>query len=261
MKLHYQLYGEGRPLIILHGLFGLSDNWVTFSKTFSSLGYACYALDLRNHGRSPHSEEFNYTLMAEDLREFMDDRGLAKAIVLGHSMGGKTAIAFAATFPERVERLIVVDIAPRYYPPHHQAVLAALHAVDLESIVSRKEAEAELRAGLQNEATIQFLLKNLYWKTETRLGWRFNLGVLEKHVETVGESFPMAFSIDIPVLFVRGERSGYITEKDEQEIKQHFSNVKIVTVPAAGHWVHADNPSGFASVVRKFLEENTVLST
>lgn len=241
------------PLFILHGLFGLGDNWMTFSNTFSSLGFACYAIDLRNHGRSPHSDDISYSLMAADVKELMDDLSIDKIILMGHSMGGKVAMFFSELFPERVEKLIVVDIAPRYYAPHHQNILSALHAVDLQSAGGRKQVEEQLRVSIHDEATLQFLLKNLYWKEDNRLGWRFHLNGLEKNIDIIGVAFSPKEKISVPTLFIRGEKSGYIQPGDENEIKSIFMDVEIVTVPNAGHWVHAENPKGFAEKVETFL--------
>ena len=164
MKLFHKKIGEGKPLIILHGLFGMSDNWMTLSKQFAENGFACYMVDQRNHGRSPHSDAFNYTVMATDLLELMADEQLRSANIIGHSMGGKTAMFFSCVHPEKTEKLVVADIAPKYYPPHHNSELIALQGLDLNVINSRKEAEASLKLSLHDEATVQFLLKNLYWK-------------------------------------------------------------------------------------------------
>jgi esterase len=253
MKLHYHLTGEGRPLFILHGLFGLSDNWVTFTRRMAEDGFACYAVDLRNHGRSPHSMEFSYDLMQQDLLQLMDDLSISKASVLGHSMGGKAAMFFAMDHPQRVEKLVVADISPRYYPVHHTPMLQALKRIHPEELSSRNEAAAYLRNEEMDEATIQFLLKNLYRNDDGSFDWRFNLAAIENNIDAVGEALPPYARISVPALFVLGERSNYVTETDREEIKRIFSNVHIESVAAAGHWVHAENPEGFYSVVRKFL--------
>jgi pimeloyl-ACP methyl ester carboxylesterase len=253
MKLFFNRIGEGRPLVILHGLFGLGDNWATLARRLAEEGFACYLVDQRNHGRSPHSPDFSYELMADDLHGFLADNGLSDPVLLGHSMGGKTVIRFVQEHPGTAQKLIVVDIAPRYYPPHHQAVLAALQAVDFEQVRSRRQAEEILRNALHEEATVQFLLKNLYWKSDDRLDWRFNLEVLSRSIERVGAAMPEGAAISAPTLFVRGERSGYISAADEAEIRRRFSRVEVVTVPQAGHWVHAENPTGFLEAVLPFL--------
>jgi pimeloyl-ACP methyl ester carboxylesterase len=261
MKLFFHKTGSGQPLLILHGLFGMSDNWMSLSKQFAENGFECYTVDLRNHGRSPHSDEFNYGVMADDILELMNDHHIASADILGHSLGGKVAMFFATQNPGRTNKLIVADIAPRYYAPHHDSIIAALHAVDLDSITSRKEAEAQLRISLKDEGTVQFLLKNLYWEEkgagmEKKLAWRFNLRAIEKNIDAVGEAVPEDALFQKPVLFVRGEKSGYITTDDEPLIRKHFPIVELKTIPNAGHWVHAENPKGFMEVVLGFLKSD-----
>ncbi|MCX6290388.1 MAG: alpha/beta fold hydrolase [Bacteroidetes bacterium] len=260
MKLFFKKTGEGKPLLILHGLFGMSDNWMTLSKQFAEHGFACYTVDLRNHGRSPHSETFNYQVMADDLAELMADEHISSTNIIGHSMGGKTAMFFAAAHPERTERLVVVDIAPRFYPPQHDSVMAALQNINLETISSRKEAEDHLRNTLGDEATIQFLLKNLYWSEATekklpvkKLAWRFNLPAIKKNIDAIGEALPAGTRFNKPVLFVRGEKSAYITKQDEADIKKHFPLSQVATVAKAGHWVHTENPTVFFDTVLEFL--------
>jgi esterase len=254
MKLFFKKTGEGKPLIILHGLFGLSDNWSSISKSFSENGFCCYTVDLRNHGRSPHSDQFDYPVMADDIFELMQDEKINKVDIIGHSMGGKVAMFFALKYPELIRKMIVVDIAPRYYSPHHQSVFAALNSIDLSIIASRKEVEELLRNALKEEATIQFLLKNLYWKNDKQLDWRFGLKEIEKNIENVGVELPGDDVIHVPTLFIRGSRSGYIAESDEAEIKKRFSDVDLKTVSDAGHWVHAENPKGFLEVALCFIE-------
>lgn len=254
MKLYFKKIGEGNPLIILHGLFGLGDNWATLSRQYADQGYAVYLVDQRNHGRSPHDFEFSYDAMTGDLLELLGDEGISKADFIGHSMGGKTLMFFALQHSAFIRKMIVADIAPRYYAPHHQSVLSALHAVDVENISSRKEAEERLRLSLKDEGTIQFLLKNLYWKTETKLDWRFGLKEIEANIDEVGKALPSAPPILTPVLFLKGERSGYISREDEMEIQTRFSNVEIATVPSAGHWLHAENPKVFLEMTTAFLK-------
>ncbi len=258
MKLFFKKTGEGKPLIILHGLFGLSDNWMTLAKKFGDNGFASYTPDLRNHGRSPHENEFNYQVMADDVFEFMSNEKISPAAMIGHSMGGKVAMFFAGAYPEKTDRLVVADIAPRYYSPHHDGVIAALRQVNLDDTQSRKEAEEHLRISIHDEATIQFLLKNLYWKEgnggEKKLAWRFNLPAIEKNIDSVGEKLPDNLVYDEPVLFVRGERSGYVTSQDEPAIKKHFPKAQIKTIAGAGHWVHAEKPAEFFETVLEFLK-------
>ena len=254
MKLYFKKIGEGKPLLILHGLFGLGDNWATLSKAFAENGFCVYQIDQRNHGRSEHSFDFSYDFMANDIKLLMRAENLSRADIIGHSMGGKTAMYFALENPEMVNKMIVADISPAYYPQHHHSVLSALHSVNLELIKSRKEAEEQLHAALHDEGTIQFLLKNLYWKTDTQLDWRFGLQEIEDNIEMVGEALPGNKVIDVPTLFLKGERSGYITSEQEDLIRKRFSNVEIEIVPDTGHWVHAENPKAFLEMSLKFLK-------
>ena len=255
MKLFFKKSGEGKPLLILHGLFGMSDNWATLSKQFSEKGFLVYLVDARNHGRSPHSDEFDFPSMSNDMIELMNDEKISTSSIIGHSMGGKTAMWMACEHPERISKLVVADIAPRYYEPHHQSVLAAIHAVDLDQLTSRKEAENSLRESLRDEGTIQFLLKNLYWNEKEKLDWRFNLRGIEKNISKIGIALPEQFRFDGETLFLRGEKSGYITDADKLDIEKHFPAAKIKTVPGAGHWIHAENPIGFMDAVLPFLRE------
>lgn len=253
MKLHFNKIGEGNPLLILHGLFGLGDNWATLSKAFAQNGFCVYQIDQRNHGRSEHSFDFDYSFMSNDIKILMQDEKLNSADIIGHSMGGKTAMYFAREYPSMVNKLIVADISPAYYPQHHQSVLSALHSINLAELTNRKQAEEILRNALKDEGTIQFLLKNLYWKTDTQLEWRFGLQEIEDNIEMVGEALPGTDVINVPTLFLKGAKSGYIQEEQEELIRKRFSNVEIKTVPNAGHWVHAENPKAFLEMILEFL--------
>lgn len=254
MQLFFRQLGKGNPIIILHGLFGMSDNWLTVGKTLAE-HFSVFLVDQRNHGQSPHSDIFNYQVMSDDLFEFMHEQHLDKAILIGHSMGGKTAMQFAAEHAEKVSKLLVVDIAPRYYPPHHQDILKALFAVDFEKIKSRKEAEAELSEYIEAVGTKQFLLKNLYWKNvnEQQLAWRFNLQVISKNIDETGKEILSSPPLQLPTLFLRGEKSNYITDADFTTIKNDFPLAKILTIKNAGHWIHADNPKEFLQSVMEFV--------
>lgn len=253
MNLFFKKIGEGKPLFILHGLFGLSDNWSTLSKGYAEKGFSVFAIDLRNHGRSGHSDIFTYETMANDLDELIHAQSISSIDLIGHSMGGKVGMQFALMFPEKLNKLIVADISPKYYPPHHASVLAALHSVQLTEQLTRKEAENTLRMSLNDEGTIQFLLKNLYWETDTKLNWRFGLKEIENNIDQIGAALVGTQKIDVETLFVRGERSGYINDEDIQLIKNRFSKVEIITIPNSGHWVHAENPKAFFEETVKFL--------
>jgi len=263
MKLFFRKSGTGKPLIILHGLFGISDNWAALAKLWSEY-FTVYAVDLRNHGQSPHSEEWNYEVMANDIIELMGDEKLTDVAILGHSMGGKVAMRLAIEYPMAVSKLIVVDIAPKQYPPHNTDIVNALKKVDLDKIQSRKDAEEILREDLHDEGTIQFLLKNLYWSQgpfagkenaagEKSLAWRFNLAVISKHLSEVYSATLPPLICETESLFIRGEKSQYVMPEDEADIRTLFPNSTIVTIPDAGHWVHADQPFPVFETVMKFI--------
>jgi esterase len=255
MKLFFRKSGSGRPLIILHGLFGISDNWAALAKLWSE-HFTVYAVDLRNHGQSPHSEEWNYSVMAEDIIGLMGDEKLSDVVLLGHSMGGKAGMRLAIDYPTALSKLIVVDIAPRQSLPNNSEVVRALQQVDMDKINSRKEAEAILRPLLHDEGTIQFLLKNLFWKElpggEKKLDWRFNLDVISRKIDEVYAATLPDPVCETETLFIRGSKSPYIMPEDEVGIARTFPNSSIASVEGAGHWVHADKPGEVYSLVTQF---------
>lgn len=253
MELHYRNMGEGQALIILHGVFGTSDNWQTFAKQLTN-EYQVFLLDQRNHGLSPHSDEFDYHVMAEDLREFIDAHQLKNPVVLGHSMGGKVAMFFATKYPEKFDKLIVVDIAPRAYPVHHQKILEALGAVKIDELSNRKEAEDQMKPIIADAGIRQFLLKNLKREDNDRFSWKLNLPVISRNIERIGEPVDDRQTVEKPVLFVGGEKSDYIREEDHTLIQEIFPQARIVTIPGAGHWVHAEQPKLLLEEVARFLE-------
>ena len=250
--LHSKIIGSGKPLVILHGLFGMLDNWQGLAKEFGQF-FETHIVDQRNHGRSFHANAHNYELMCADLLTYLDANGLDKVFLLGHSMGGKTAMLFATMYPERVEKLVVVDIAPKYYAPHHQEILAGLHAIENAAITSRKEADIILAKHFPQIGIRQFLLKNLYWKTKDELCFKFNLKVLSNEIENVGEPLIDDAIFYEPTLFVDGQNSNYILPEDQELIETHFPDAQIVEVAKAGHWVHAENPTDFFEEVSRFL--------
>lgn len=253
MKLHHKSVGNGRPLIIVHGLFGSGDNWTTVGRGLADHGYNVFLVDLRNHGRSPHDDGMDYALMAADLEEFMEDHALTDVVLLGHSMGGKTAMRHAQVFPGRVSRLVIVDIAPRAYPPHHQSVFEALNSVRLDEVKSRKEVEQLLSHHLSEKPIVDLLMKNLYWSTPERLAWRFDLKAIENAIHSIGAELPSTPKVDLPVCFIRGGKSDYINATDETVIRGTFTNSHFITIPEAGHWVHADQPADFLHSVLSWL--------
>lgn len=254
MVLHSQIIGEGQPFIILHGFLGMGDNWKSLAKKFSELGYQLHLVDQRNHGRSFHDTNFNYALLASDLYKYCSHHKLENIVLLGHSMGGKTAMEFATTYSEMVTHLIVADIAPKAYPSHHQDILKALSSLNFSEIKTRGQAETVLSTYIKDTGTRLFLLKNLYWKEKGQLGLRINLPVLIEKIEEIGKALPLDRTYNGTTLFARGENSGYIEAVDELNILNQFPNAQIVTIKKAGHWLHADNPIHFFDEIISFLK-------
>ncbi|MEW5674852.1 alpha/beta fold hydrolase [Flavobacterium enshiense] len=253
MELYSRIEGEGKPFLIVHGFLGMSDNWKTLAGQFAQLGLQVHTLDMRNHGKSPHSEEFSYEIMVQDVYDYCERHQLDKIYLLGHSMGGKIAMLFATTYPEKVEKLIVADIGPKYYPPHHQKILAGLNAVDFSQQPSRAEVEAILAQHINDFGTRQFLLKNLYWAEPGQLAFRFNLDVFNRKIEVIGKALPFENTFDKSTLLLRGDKSDYILDADFETIRHHFPDSEIVTIKNAGHWLHAENPVDFFKVTSDFL--------
>ena len=254
MLLHSNIIGAGTPLVILHGFLGMGDNWKTLAKQFSEANFQVHLVDQRNHGRSFHDNDFDLEILADDLKNYCQYHNLQDIILLGHSMGGKTAMLFAAQFPEIVARLIIADIAPRYYPIHHETILAGLLAIDFEQLQTRKEADEILAHYVTDFGTRQFLLKNLYWVEKGQLGLRINLPILAANVGEIGEALPTNHKFEKPTLFLRGDKSEYIGTSDEVLIKMQFPNALIKTVSNAGHWLHAENPQEFYQFVTEFIK-------
>ncbi len=252
MKLNYKIVGTGKPLVILHGLFGSADNWLSIARELDK-EFTMYLVDQRNHGDSPHDDEWNYEVMVEDLKELLDDEGLDKAYLMGHSMGGKTVMNFALKYPERVEKLIVADIAPRYYPVHHESILEGLNSLDLKTISSRKEADDALANYISEPGIRQFLLKSL-GRDADGFVWKINLPVITKNIENVGEALPEGESFEGPTLFLAGANSNYVQQKDLPEILEFFPNYELEFVQNAGHWLHAEQPHAVVEEIRKFLK-------
>lgn len=257
MKLNFKRYSEqGEPLLVLHGLFGSLNNWAWHCRRFAEQ-FAVIALDLRNHGASPHSNDMSYPLMADDVLELMDDLDLEQAHVLGHSMGGKVAMQLALTHPQRIGRLIVADIAPVQYGGErgeHDEIFEGMCAVDLSIVKSRNDADRQLANWVDDEVVRQFLLSNLVRDEHGHFAWRINLPVLRERYAQL-RAKPMAdkpFTGD--VLFVRGDQSDYIGEQHRDEILELFPRAKIKTLMQAGHWLHAEKPETFNRIVSTFLQ-------
>lgn len=250
MKLFYRQFGEGEPFIILHGLFGLSDNWVSIAKVLSET-YRVIIPDMRNHGQSPHSPVFNYDAMTSDIIELMDDLDLSKAIILGHSMGGKAAMQFALQNPDLTEKLIVVDMSMRRFEGRqlHTDIIQAMMSIDFQTIESRTDVSRQLATTIADERVRLFILKNLYRKTRYQLDWRLNLTDINQNIDYIFDAISSSTQYMGPALFIKGEQSDYILDTDKPNILQHFPHAIFQTVAGAGHWVQADNPEGFLEKV------------
>lgn len=252
--LHSRIEGEGKPLLIIHGFMGMSDNWKTLGGQYATQGYQVHAVDMRNHGKSFHSDVFTYDAMVRDLVEYIDGNSLGTVDVIGHSMGGKAAMFIATQYPEKVNRLVVADISPKYYRPHHQTELGALNAVDFTLKPDRSGVEATLAQYIADAGTRQFLMKNLYWKEPGQLDFRINLPVFNKETDAIGQALPEGSHFDGPTLFLRGDRSDYIKDEDFNLIKNIFPQAEIKDIANSGHWVHAENPKDFLAETLAFLK-------
>ncbi len=255
MKLFYRHSGSGKPVVILHGLFGLSDNWVTFARRLSD-DYSVYLPDLRNHGQSPHSSVFNFPSLEDDILELVEDVGLEEFILMGHSLGGKTAMFFALHHPQLLKKLVVVDISLRRSPPsgEHQDLINAMLSVDFSEAASRSDVERQLQPLVKSEKLRQFLLKNVYWRDRNKLDWRLNLRAINENLPGIFGGVAETGEFGGPALFVRGALSPYILDEDIPEIKAKFPGAEVKTIAGAGHWVHADAPGEFFAIVKEFLD-------
>jgi len=252
LELFFRSYGSGHPLLILHGLLGASGNWHSLSKNVFSSEYRVLAVDLRNHGRSPHAETFSYEAMTEDLLELMDRESISSAHFLGHSLGGKTAMHFALEHSERVDGLIIADIAPVDYPNRHEALLATLEGLDLSRFSSRSEIDNALAERFSDASFRQFLMKGLH-RTGESFAWTFNLPSIIGGYSSLQEAVLGWQPHEGPTLFIRGARSDYILDEHMMLIRTLFPYAEVETIEDAGHWIHADAPDRFADLVMKFL--------
>ncbi|MCG8582385.1 MAG: alpha/beta fold hydrolase [Bacteroidales bacterium] len=266
MKLFYREYGQSGPqLVILHGLYGASDNWVSIARQLEG-DYHVYLLDQRNHGQSPHSNIHDYESMAGDLLEFLDDKKINKAHVIGHSMGGKTAMRFALAHPERVNKLVILDIAPKSYASfsnyaqitnNHELIINSLSATQLHGIKSRKAIDEQLSTNLPDASLRHFLLKNIERTKEGGYKWRLNLPVIKQTLELIMDGFsmlnPEEHHVKIPSIFIRGEQSGYVMDEDTLIMRKYFKDAELVSIPKAGHWLHAEQPELLIKTLAYFL--------
>ncbi|KEA65461.1 Esterase ybfF [Marinobacterium lacunae] len=251
MELHYHRTGSGPTLIILHGLFGTWENWGAQIKMLSDQ-FDIVAADLRNHGSSPHSDAVDYRSMAGDVIELMDRLEIEHAFILGHSMGGKVAMQLAIDHPSRVDKLIVADIAPVTYPPHHNAVFQGLLNVDLNTIKSRTNADQQLAEHVDSAGVRAFLLKNLQRDAQGRFAWKMNLESLHREYDHIAAA-PSEGQYTGPVLFIKGGDSDYLLPEHAEAIKTRFPNASYKVIEGTGHWLHAEKPGAFTRLVERFL--------
>lgn len=252
--LYSKIEGNGKPMIIIHGFLGMSDNWKTLGTKFAASGYEVHLLDMRNHGRSFHSTDFNYEVMVQDVVTYCKKNNLQKIDLIGHSMGGKVAMKIATDFSFLINKLIVADMSPRAYAPHHQDVMEALNAVDFSNNPTREEVQKTIEKYIEESGVVQFLMKNVYRVTSQHLGFRFNLEVFNNNEEAIGEALKENSVFKGEALFLKGALSNYIQESDIELIQKHFPNAKIETISNAGHWLHADNPTEFFEKSMVFLK-------
>lgn len=258
VELHYRRMGtEGAtPIVVLHGLFGSSDNLGSIARELAEPtdtgvpAFDVYLVDLRDHGRSPHSDATSYPLMAADVHALMEKLGLRDIVLVGHSMGGKTAMLFAQRWPELLKGLVVIDISPKEHANNQDYVVQALRTADLSPGRTRKEVEARLAQQVKEPGVVQFLLKSLHWKSEDQLAWRMNVELLERDMDKIlGPIGPE--TVRVPTLFIRGGQSDYILREDLPAIKEQFPNSRVETISYAGHWVHAQAPDEVVALIRK----------
>ena len=250
MLLHSKIIGDSnKHILILHGFLGSGDNWISVSRKLNDIGFTIHLIDQRNHGRSFHSEKFDYELMCEDLFNYIDYYNVINPILIGHSMGGKTAMRFSLKYPELIHKLIVLDTSPREYPVLHQAIIDSLKEIDLSIYNTRNSVDDKLKESIKQKDLRNFLMKNIYRTNDGKLSFRFNLRSLSKNIGNIGKKIESDNQFNADVIFIKGENSEYINESDKESINILFPNSKFYIIPNAGHWLHVDNPNDFLSVL------------
>ena len=254
MILHSKILGGSKKnILILHGFLGSGDNWISIARKLNLLGHTVHLIDQRNHGRSFHSEKFDYKLMCEDLFNYIKHHNIDNSILIGHSMGGKTAMNFSLIHPKLVSKLIVLDTSPRGYPVLHQNIIDSLKEIDFSVFVTRKEIDIELRKSINQEGLRNFLMKNIYRMNDGKLNFRFNLKSLSENIGRIGQKIESDINFNREVIFIKGETSDYINESDKIMINNLFPNAKFYKIPNAGHWLHVDNPIDFISILLSLI--------
>ncbi len=252
MELNTQIFGKGKPLIIIHGFLGMGDNWKTIAKKLAD-HYEVHLPDMRNHGKSPHSSDFSYDIMVQDVNNYMNAHNLDKVRLIGHSMGGKIAMQFASEHPDLVEKLVVVDISPKLYQPHHDEILKSLKKLKESHLESRTQAEEILSETIKDKGVRLFLLKNLKRETDNKLSLKPNIDIFIQNRHEIGKALPEKCKFNGETLFIKGENSSYIRTNDKKLINEHFPNFKVIEIKNSSHWVHAENPRDFLSQLVDFL--------
>ena len=253
--LHSKTIGDSNNhIIILHGFLGMGDNWKTHAKKIALEGFTVHLLDLRNHGRSFWDDDFSFYSMVEDIQNYLKSKNISKVDLIGHSMGGNLAFYISNKMPNIINKIIIVDIAPKKYDNLHEDIFLGLKSIDFNLIESRKEVDEKLSSYIPDDRVRQFLLKSVYWKSQQRLGFRFNLDILyDFSKNSISNEFKTAISFNGPSLFLHGELSNYVSEKDYELINYHYNNASIIKVPNSGHWLHVDNPDFFLEKTINFL--------
>ena len=268
MKLFFQKFGHGPAVVILHGLYGCSDNWVPIARAIADF-YTVFLVDQRNHGKSPHHPVHTYSSMVNDLEEFFQNENITKPIIIGHSMGGKTAMLFAAIHPDKLAGLVVVDIGPGGYTNvdnysplviAHLNIMSSMLSIDFEEYTTRREIEDELAKTVTDVNVRQFVMKNIQRNTDNTFSWKFNLDALSKALPEIMGAISLDKVLDgrainqMPVFFIKGERSDYISAEQKILIRKYFPQAKLEGISDAGHWVHAEQPVKFLEKLEEILE-------
>jgi esterase len=253
LNLYFRKIGEGAAIVFLHGVFGSSDNLFTVSKQIAEAGFTVYTVDARNHGLSERNEDFNYEVMAEDLHDFLLENNILNPVIVGHSMGGKTVLKYSQTFTN-FSKLVVVDIAPRFYPTHHDHILRGLAAIDTSVLESRKDAEEIFGKYVSDFGEKQFILKNLYRTEAGGFDWRINVPVISENIYLIGEEIELNQPVHKPLLLIRGSESSYVSDQDFKTVLDKYKNASLVTIEGANHWIHASKPKEFVETVIEFCQ-------
>ncbi|MFT6335319.1 MAG: esterase [Saprospiraceae bacterium] len=251
--LNHKIFGQGDPIIILHGLFGMLDNWQTIAKKLAE-DYMVILVDQRDHGKSDHTDEFNYQALADDLRVFMEANWMHEAHIIGHSMGGKTAMQFAVDNPDMIEKLIIVDIGPKAYKAGHDTIFKALREVEIDKVKSREEVEDTIAKYINDKGVRLFLMKNLQRKKEGGFRWKMNLELLHREYTNIIDAIKYDETVDVETLFIYGSKSHYIIPSEINDIKEIFPQSTFEEIDA-GHWIHAEKPDELLEIVNRFLKD------